>query len=61
MLELQDNLTVLKTKTQCENNIVCDNYESKKLPTIMDYVMNESTGEIKFYVGSPQIPIQQLI
>ena len=30
MLELQDNLTVLKTKTQCENNIVCDNYESKK-------------------------------
>ena len=56
MIELQDNLTVLKTETQCENNIVCDNYESKNLPTIMNYVMNESTGEIKFYVGSPTNP-----
>ena len=56
MIELQDNLTVLKTKTQCDNNIVCDNYESKNLSTIMNYVMNESTGEIKFYVGSPTNP-----
>ena len=56
MLELQDNLTVLKTKTQCENNIVCDNYESKSLSTITNHIMNESTGEIKFYVGSPTNP-----
>ena len=56
MVELQDNLTVLKTKTQCDNNIVCDNYESKNLSTIMNYVMNESTGEIKFHVGSPTNP-----
>ena len=48
MLELQDNLTVLKTKTQCENIIVCDNYESKSLSTITNHIMNESTGEIKF-------------
>ena len=34
MIELQYNLTVLKTKTQCDNNIVCDNYESKNLSTI---------------------------
>ena len=56
MIELQDNLTVLKTKTQCDNNIVCDNYESKNLSAIMNYIMNESTGEIKFYVGSPTNP-----
>ena len=56
MLELQDNLTVLKTKTQCENNIVCDNYESKSLSTITNHIMNESTGEIKFYVDSPTNP-----
>ena len=56
MIELQDNLTVLKTKTQCDNNIVCDNYESKNLSSIMNYIMNESTGEIKFYVGSPTNP-----
>ena len=31
MIELQVNLTVLKTKTQCDNNIICDNYESKKV------------------------------
>ena len=56
MIELQNNLTVLNTKTQCENNIVCDNYESKNLSSIMNYIMNESTGEIKFYVGSPINP-----
>ena len=31
MIELQDNLTVLNTKTQCEHFIVCDNFESKKI------------------------------
>ena len=56
MIELQDNLTVLNTKTQCQNNIVCDNYESKNLSTVINYIMNESTGEIKFYVGSPINP-----
>ena len=56
MIELQDNLTVLNTKTQFENNIVCDNYESKNLSTIMNYVINESAGEMKFYVGSPTNP-----
>ena len=56
MIELQDNLTVLNTKTQCENNIVCDNYESKNASTIINHIMNESTGEIKFYVGSPVNP-----
>ena len=56
MLKLQDNLTVWKTKTQCENNIVCDNYESKSLSTITNHIMNESTGEIKSYVGSPTNP-----
>ena len=56
MIELQDNLTVLKTKTQCDNIIVCDNYESKSLSTITNHIMNESTGEMKFYVGSPITP-----
>ena len=53
MIELQDNLTVLKTKTQFDNFIVCDNFESKNTSTIINHIMNESTGEIKFYVGSP--------
>ena len=56
VIELQDNLTVLNTKTQCENNMVCDNYESKSLSTVINHIMNESTGEIKFYAGSPITP-----
>ena len=48
MIELQDNLTVLNTKTQCNNFIVCDNFESKNTSTIINHIMNESTGEIKF-------------
>ena len=56
MVELQDNLTVLNTKTECVNNILCDYIESRNTSTIMSYVMNESTGEIKFYVGSPTVP-----
>ena len=56
MVELQDNLTVLKTKTQCDNFIVCDNFESKNTSTIRNHIMNESTGEITFYVGSPIVP-----
>lgn len=56
MVELQENPTVLKTKAQCDNNIVCDNFESKNTSTIINHIMNESTGEIKFYVGSPIVP-----
>ena len=56
MIELQDNLTVLNTKTQCENFIVCDNFESRNTSTIINHIMNESTGEMKFYVGSPVVP-----
>ena len=41
---------------ECVNNILCDYIESKNASTIMNYVMNESTGEIKFYVGSPTVP-----
>ena len=55
-LELADNLTTLNTKTECVNNIVCDTFESRSLSTVSNYVMNESTGEIKFYVGSPTVP-----
>ena len=56
MIELQDNLTVLNTKTQCENFIVCDNFESRNTSTIINHSMNESTGEMKFYVGNPIVP-----
>ena len=41
---------------ECVNNILCDYIESKNASTVMNYVMNESTGEIKFYVGSPTVP-----
>ena len=41
---------------ECVNKILCDYIESKNASTIMNYVMNESTGEIKFYVGSPTVP-----
>ena len=57
MTELQDNLTVLNTKTQCDNFIACDNFGSRNTSTILNHIiMNESTGEIKFYVGSPIVP-----
>ena len=56
MTELQDNLTVLNTKTQCFNVIACDNFGSRNTSTIINHIMNESTGEIKFYVGSPIVP-----
>ena len=56
MVELQNTLTLLNTKTECINNIVCDNFESRSLSTVSNYIMNESTGEIKFYVGSPTSP-----
>ena len=41
---------------ECVNNILCDYIESRNASTVMNYVMNESTGEIKFYVGSPTVP-----
>jgi len=56
MIELQDNLTLVNTKTECVNNIVCNNFESRSLATISNYIMNGSTGQIKFYVGNPVSP-----
>ena len=56
IIELQDNLTVLNTKIQCENFILCDNFESRNISIIINHIMNESTGEMKFYVGSPVVP-----
>ena len=41
---------------ECVNNILCYYIESKNASTVMNYVMTESTGEIKFYVGSPTVP-----
>ena len=55
-LELAENLTTLNTKTECVNNIVCDNFESRDLSTVSNYIMNDTTGQIKFYVGSPITP-----
>ena len=41
---------------ECVDNILCNYLESKNALTAMNYVLNESTGEIKFYVGSPTVP-----
>ena len=41
---------------ECVDNILCNYVESKNALTAMNYVLNESTGEIKFYVGSPTVP-----
>ena len=56
MLELQDAKVVLNVNTECINTIVCDTFESRSASTISNYIMNDNTGEIKFYVGSPTIP-----
>ena len=58
MVELQDNLTVLNTKTECLNNIVCDTFAGRNstTSTILNHIMNESTSEFKFYVGSSTVP-----
>ena len=56
LIQCGGNLTVLNTKTQCFNVIACDNFGSRNTSTIINHIMNESTGEIKFYVGSPIVP-----
>ena len=55
-LQIAENLTTLNTKTECVNSIVCDTFESRSASTVSNYVMNDNTGEIKFYVGSPVSP-----
>ena len=50
MVELQDGKTVLNTNTECNNVITCDNFDSRS------GIMNDNTGQIKFYVGSPITP-----
>ena len=56
MVELQDGKTVLNTNTECNNVITCDNFDSRSGSTISNYIMNDNTGQIKFYVGSPITP-----
>ena len=56
MIELQDTKTVLNTNTECVNIITCDNFDSRSGSTISNYIMNDNTGQIKFYVGSPITP-----
>ena len=55
-LQIAENLTTLNTKTECVNTIVCDTFESRSASTVSNYIMNDNTGEIKFYVGSPVSP-----
>ena len=55
-VQIAENLTTLNTKTECLNNIVCDTFESRSASTVSNYIMNDNTGEIKFYVGSPTVP-----
>ena len=55
-LQIAENLTTLNTKTECVNTIVCDTFESRSASTVSNYIMNDNTGEIKFYVGSSVSP-----
>ena len=56
MVELQDGKVVLNVNTECNNIITCDNFDSRSSSTISNYIMNNSAGQIKFYVGSPVSP-----
>jgi hypothetical protein len=56
MIELQGGKTVLNTNTECNNIITCDNFDSRSGSGIMNYIMNDNTGQMKFYVGSPVSP-----
>ena len=56
MVELQDGKVVLNINTECNNIITCDNFDSRSSSTISNYIMNNSAGQIKFYVGSPVSP-----
>ena len=56
MLELQDGKVALNVNTECNNIITCDNFDSRSGSTVSNYIMNNSAGQIKFYVGSPVSP-----
>ena len=56
MIELQDGLTILKTKTECRDIFCCDHFENEPLSPLIDHIMNESTGQIRYYVGNPTVP-----
>ena len=60
-LETDDTISIPKVATfsnniLCNDIITCDNFDSRSGSTVSNYIMNESTGEIKFYVGSPVSP-----
>ena len=60
-LETDDTISIPKVATfsnnvLCNDIITCDNFDSRSGSTTSSYIMNESTGEIKFYVGSPTSP-----
>ena len=60
-LETDDTITIPKVATfsnnvLCNNIITCDNFDSRSGSTISNYIMNDKTGQIKFYVGSPISP-----
>ena len=60
-LETDDTISIPKVATfsnniLCNNIITCDNFDSRSGSTISNYIMNDNTGQIKFYVGSPIAP-----
>ena len=60
-LETDDTITIPKVATfsnnvLCNNIITCDNFDSRSGSTVSNYIMNDNTGQIKFYVGSPVSP-----
>ena len=60
-LETDDTISIPKVATfsnnvLCNNIITCDTFDSKAGSTISNYIMNDNTGQIKFYVGSPTVP-----
>ena len=56
MIELEDGKTIFKTATECRDIFYCDHFENEPLSPIIHHIMNEPTGQIKYYVGSPAVP-----
>ena len=56
MIELQDGKTIFKTATECQDIFHCDHFENENLSTTIHHIMNEPTGQIKYYVGNPTVP-----
>ena len=56
MIELEDGKTVFKTATECRDIFYCDHFENEPLSPLIDNIMNESAGQIRYYVGSPTVP-----